>query len=165
MKLIHEGNQSAFCTLFNYYYPIVYSHIYRIVRIPIEAEDLTMESIEKAFKAIKFYKPTAKFSTWLIRIAKNHTFDFLNKRKIKFAGLENIDEICFENPETIYLRNERLRILETNIGKLRPEYKKVIELYYFEDYSYKELSGTLNVPVNSISVFMNRAKKQLKKLA
>ena len=58
-----------------------------MIRDPDFAEDLVQDIFLKAFKSLKNYKNDHAFSTWLYRIARNHTIDYLRKKKIETLSI------------------------------------------------------------------------------
>jgi RNA polymerase sigma-70 factor (ECF subfamily) len=164
MLLIKNRDQKAFCLLFNYYYPFVFRTIHKIVKLNIEAEDLAMVSIEKAFLNIDKYKPICTFSSWITSIARNTAFDFIKKRQLLYDGIENLVVTCKENPENIFIDQEKLEILEKKIDKLQPSYKKLIEILGYDCTPYDTLKKEYKDKKGDLYVEICRARKELKKL-
>ena len=65
------------------------------------------------------------------------------------------------SPEQGMINNQNLNKILNTIKSLRKEYRKILQLRFFEDYSYKEISKELNQPLNTIKVKILRAKKLL----
>ena len=78
-----RGHEPAFRELLTRYERPVFSLIYRMVRNRTRAEDLAQEAFIRAFNAIGSYKTSYKFSNWILKIANNHTIDYLRKRKLE----------------------------------------------------------------------------------
>lgn len=154
----------------------IYFEIRKIVRNLEDAEDLTIDSLAKAFINIRQYRPEYKFSTWLNKIAANSAIDFLRKKKNNTISLDNWIEdkegqkIRFEldskelNPEELMERKQRARQLYKAVQKLRPGYADVVNLRYFRQYSYVEIAAKLNLPLGTVKGQLHRARKELYKL-
>ena len=65
------------------------------------------------------------------------------------------------SPEDDLINEQKLKSLKGKINKLKPSYKKVIELKYFNELSYKEISKKLKQPINNVKVRVMRAKRVL----
>ncbi|MDD4639280.1 MAG: sigma-70 family RNA polymerase sigma factor, partial [Bacteroidales bacterium] len=73
------GDQHSFSLLMERYYDPVYIYILQIIDNPDDAEDITQETFNKAFRNLSTYNSEWAFSTWLITIAKNSALDFYRK--------------------------------------------------------------------------------------
>jgi len=163
--LAKENNQNAFSFLLNRYWDDVYNFQLKRTNNESNAEDITIESFAKAFEKIKTYNDKFIFKTWVITISKNLHIDQLRKNKIKlnFNESDEFNIIIESSPsaEDNLINEQKLKSLKSKINKLKPSYKKVIELKYFDELSYKEMSTKLNQPINNIKVRVLRAKKVL----
>ena len=90
--LAAKGREMAFRELLSRYERPVFSLVYRMVRDRTLAEDLAQEAFIRAFNAIKSYKPKYKFSSWIFKIANNHTIDYLRKRKLDTPTLVSVSD-------------------------------------------------------------------------
>jgi len=133
-----------------------------------DAEDITIQTFSKAFDKIDTFKESYKFSTWLITISKNLHIDLLRKKKTSVTERTTDDEdrilgIIDESPtpEDKLIREQNLAKLLRDIKKLKPGYQEVINLRYFQELSYKDISEELGEPMNNIKVKLLRAKKLL----
>ncbi|QZE13521.1 sigma-70 family RNA polymerase sigma factor [Halosquirtibacter laminarini] len=169
-----EGKAEGYNYLLEYYYPQLYVCLRAMVNSDQEAEDLTIESLTKAFNSLPSYDKSYAFSTWIYRIARNHCIDYCRKRELPLmftdkhyllnAKADVRPSGYMETPETILLRQDMVIAVRDLVQKLSPHYCKLITLRYFHDYSYDELSKALNLSVDIIKVQLFRAKKRLKML-
>lgn len=163
------GNQKAFTVLMEKYQKSTYHVILKIVKSPEDTEDLVIETFSKAFDNIDKYSPEFAFSTWLYKIASNTCIDFLRKKSIEKISLENegktiLDNLNFStstNPETDMIKSQRIDKLQHVVNSMDEIFSRVIDLRYFKEYSYEEISEALNIPVTTIKVQLHRAKKIL----
>lgn len=164
-----KGSQIAFNFLLDKFWNDVYGFLLKRTENENDAEDITIQTFSKAFDKINTYNPEYKFKTWLITISKNIHVDFIRKRKssIKHEKTEDHHEhvkgIIDESPsiEDKIITEQNLAKLLHDIKKLKPHYQDVINLRYFQELSYQEISNQLNEPMSNVKVKLLRAKKLL----
>jgi RNA polymerase sigma-70 factor (ECF subfamily) len=175
--LAAQGREGAFRELLTRYERPVFSLVFRMVRDRSLAEDLAQEAFIRAFNAIGSYNPSFKFSNWILKIANNHTIDYLRKRKLDTISIHGsphassseeeartrlVIEDRDERPDA-YVENRELGSeIEAAIGTLRPEYRTVILLRHVEGYSYEEIADTLELPLGTVKTYIHRARNELK---
>jgi RNA polymerase sigma-70 factor (ECF subfamily) len=170
-----NGDQSAFAELMGYYREALYFLLLRMVNSKEDAEDLTIETFEKAFRKIETYKPVYAFSTWLFRIATNHGIDFMRSvekrmndfyidKNVDFSNEQSKPSIISENslnPEEEIVSQQQKRILKKLVQKLPPDYRRIIVLRYFEEYSYGEIAKKLDLPLGTVKARLHRSRELL----
>jgi RNA polymerase sigma-70 factor (ECF subfamily) len=164
-----KGKQSAFNFLLDTYWREVYGFQLKRTQNEIEAEEITIQTFSKAFHKIDLFDEQYKFSTWLITISKNIHYDFLRKNKSSITAKTSTDnssyiyDIVDETPsiEDKLITEQNLAKLLRDIKQLKPKYQEVIQLRYFQELSYKEISVQINEPMNNVKVKLLRAKKLL----
>jgi RNA polymerase sigma-70 factor (ECF subfamily) len=164
-----EGNQIAFNFLLDTFWNDVYGFLLKRTENENDAEDIAIQTFSKAFDKIDSFDENYRFKTWLITISKNIHVDFLRKRKssISHENTENHNErvhgIIDETPsiEDKIITEQNLTKLLQDIKKLKPHYQEIINLRYFQELSYLEISKRLKEPMNNVKVKLLRAKKLL----
>lgn len=164
-----ENSQIAFNFLLDTYWNDVYGFLLKRTENENDAEDITIQTFSKAFDKIDSFNEKYKFKTWLITISKNIHVDFLRKKKKLVSHEkshdhdEHVRALIDESPtiEDKIITEQNLAKLLRDIKKLKPHYQEVINLRYFQEYSYEEISNELNEPMNNIKVKLLRAKKLL----
>jgi RNA polymerase sigma-70 factor (ECF subfamily) len=167
-----EGNEQAYSELLGRYKDSIYFMLLKMVNNSIDAEDLTIEAFSKAFKNIDQYSPNFAFSTWLYKIATNNCIDHLRKKRCNTISIDNessninIDaNIFFKtntlNPEEKIIQEQREKIVREIVNKLKPRYKRLIELRYFEELSYEEIATELEIPIGTVKAQLFRSKELL----
>jgi len=175
-KLIKQalvnGDQFAYAELLNFYRDPLYFMMLKMTNNPHDAEDLTIEAFGKAFKNLHQYTPEYAFSTWLFRIATNNGIDFIRKKKlgqtILNTNAENSQDTIANrvaekgmNPEEEFINGQKIKLMRELIHKLKPHYKKLIELRYFKEYSYEEIVDELGLPLGTVKAQLFRAREFL----
>lgn len=164
-----ENNQIAFNFLLDTFWNDIYGFLLKRTQNENDAEDITIQTFSKAFDKIHTYNDSFKFKTWLFTIAKNIHVDQIRKRKASVSHeqshdhTEKVHGIIDETPsiEDKIITEQNLAKLLQDIKKLKPHYQEVINLRYFQEYSYQEISDELNEPMNNVKVKLLRAKKLL----
>jgi RNA polymerase sigma factor (sigma-70 family) len=164
-----KGKQSAFSFLLDRYWNEVYGFQLKRVNSEYEAEDIAIETFSKAFDKIDTFDENYSFSTWLITISKNIQIDKSRKKNASIysqtsdTSEEQVKKIIDDSPtpEDILITDQNLAELLLFIKKLKPHYQDVINLRYFQEMSYNEISEALNEPLNNVKVRLLRAKKLL----
>lgn len=163
------GDQVAFTSLLDYYWNEVYGFMLQRTQNETDAEDITIETFAKAFDKISSYNPDFQFNTWLISIAKNVHIDMLRKkRSTLFVDITDEEDnqaynIADSSPsaEDKLITEQNLSRLLQFIKELKPHYQEVIQLRYFQELSYQEISEELQEPLSNVKIKLLRAKKLL----
>ena len=159
----------AFSQLLDRYWHEVYHYQLKRTQNENDAEDITIQTFSRAFDKIDTYDPRYAFSTWLIAISKNLHVDLLRKRKRNVLestenhGADAMKFILDETPsaEDQLIIEQNLKTLLRFLKRLKPAYRQVIDLRYFQEQSYAEIADQLGEPVNNVKVKLLRAKKLL----
>ena len=164
-----DGNQAAFRFLLDTFWPNVFNYQLKRTKSENDAEDITIQTFSKAFDKIHTFDDQYVFKTWLITISKNVHIDLLRKKNSSISTETTIEQeekvylVVDENPtpEDKIIREQNLAELLRDIKQLKPKYQEVIQLRYFQELSYKEISKQINEPMNNVKVKLLRAKKLL----
>jgi RNA polymerase sigma-70 factor (ECF subfamily) len=163
-----KNDQKAFNYLLDLYWDDVYGFQLKRVQNENDAEDITIQTFSKAFDRIETFNENYTFKTWLITISKNIHIDLVRKEKNTIKPVISKDDnsvlqILDESPtvEDKLITEQNLANLLRDIKKLKPHYQKIINLRYFQELSYKEISKELEEPINNVKVKLLRAKKLL----
>ncbi|WGH76540.1 sigma-70 family RNA polymerase sigma factor [Tenacibaculum tangerinum] len=163
-----KGNQISFNYLLDTFWSSVYGFQLKKTQNDNDAEDITIQTFSKAFDKIQTFDENYQFKTWLIAISKNVYIDLLRKKKsaIYTQTTEAQEEVYAvaddaPSPEDKIITEQNLAKLLKDIKKLKPKYQEVINLRYFQELSYKEISEQIGEPINNVKVKLLRAKKLL----
>ncbi|MDQ5952167.1 MAG: hypothetical protein QG626_294 [Patescibacteria group bacterium] len=135
------------------------------------SEDLLQEVFINAYQNLAGFDQSLSFSSWIYRIAHNVVISHFRKQKVRPEGNLHIDsedvlaklygDDDVEAAADGQLNAERLR---KAMEKLKPLYRDILVLRYFEQFEYQEISDVLRIPMGSVAVSLHRAKKQLRSL-
>lgn len=135
---------------------------------PEAAKDILQESFIKAYSNLNDYNPAFSFSTWIYRITHNETMSHFRKQKNRprvvadessLYVFETIpDELDIAGDADITLRGKAVAEALVNV---RPQYKEVLVLRFFEDKSYDEIANILRIPTGTVATYLARGKAEL----
>ena len=171
--LVSSWEIDAFYCIVEKYEKKLLKYILRITNISYEeAENILQEIFIKAYTKINSYNSDYSFSSWIYRIAHNHTIDYYKKNKnkqnidlnywnwddenINFLELLESDENISKNIENKELNFKIKEILNT----LDLKYKEILILKFLEERNYREISDILKIPEWTVATLINRWKKQ-----
>jgi len=129
-----------------------------------DIEDIVQQVFLKAYINIQSFDSSKKFSSWLYRIAHNEFINAIKKKKREPLPFFDPDSI-FPHPlskepaDRSAQEKEVFDMADKCLDKLKPGYREVIILYYFQELSYKEIADILHIPVSTVGVKIKRAKK------
>jgi RNA polymerase sigma-70 factor (ECF subfamily) len=136
-----------------------------------EAEDILQDGFIKIWKNIKAYDTSLTLENWIFRIIHNETISYWRK-KTSFAKDHVVDidneKIQFLLPtDEVYdfEKDNGYKIIEEILPLLKPEYREVLVLKFFENKSYEEISDILKIPEGTVATRINRAKKSFRDLS
>lgn len=150
--------------LYLQYSDAVHNYIFLIVGNQETAEDLTHDTFVKVQHSLERYKGDASYKTWLFKIARNSTYDFLRrKRLVQFVPFTSIDiEDNLLTPVAYLNKKESTNELYVAIKKLKLAYQEVIILRYIHELSIEETAAILNWSVSKVKSKTFIATKKLK---
>ncbi|PKH51182.1 RNA polymerase subunit sigma-70 [Tenacibaculum sp. Bg11-29] len=169
IQLAKKGNQLSFNFLLDTFWGNVYHYQLSKIKNDNDAEDITIRTFSKAFDKIQTFDEKYQFKTWLISISKNVYIDSLRKKKtfILLDTSKEQEEAAFRvvdnspSPQDKIITEQNLAKLLKDIKKLKPKYQEIINLRFFQELSYKEISETIGEPMNNVKIKLLRAKKLL----
>lgn len=167
-----QGDERAYTELLRLYRESVYYMMLKMIGNKDDAEDLTIEVFGKAFKRLVSYDTSWAFSTWLFKIASNNCIDQIRKKKkqknpisIDSSYSDDDDESTIDleadvlNPEEKLMRGQRIKEMHRIVEQLKPKYRLLVEMRYFKELSYEEISEELELPLGTVKAQLFRARE------
>lgn len=167
------GQAKAYEDLLARYRKPVHYLVLRMVKNAADAEDLTQETFAKAFRHLARFTPDFAFSTWLFRIATNHTLDFFRRKKLPTYSLQasvaggDGDPLFLEvadrnpDPQQVLIRAQRKELIQQLVARLPARYARVVRLRYFDELQYEEIAVLLALPLGTVKAQLFRARELL----
>jgi RNA polymerase sigma factor (sigma-70 family) len=144
---------SAFSQLLDIYQERLYWHIRKIVVTHENADDVLQNTFIRIYKSIQNFQEKSSLHTWMYRIAYNESIRFLDKNKKK--DYDNIDDISESNLEVLFEDeyfdgDEIQKKLTKIINKFSVKQKRVFQMKYFDDLSFRKISEILEVSESTL---------------
>ena len=136
---------------YDQYYRLAYSYVHN----EADAGDIVQNGAYKAIRSSSDLKEVRYAATWLYRIMLNEIFSFCKQKKTEPLE-EGNDEPHYEDAYENFDLKHALELLP-------PRDRMIVELKYFEDMKLAEIAETLQMPEGSVSAYLTRAKRELKK--
>lgn len=172
-RAVEQHDQAAYAELLDRYKESVFYLLMKMVNNRDDAEDLTIEAFGKAFKNIEQYTPNFAFSTWLFRIATNNCIDFIRKKRMVTVSLDKTfegddgGEMTMDvrsntlDPEENLIRKQKNVLMQSLVTKLKPRYRTLVEMRYFQELSYEEIAEKLDLPIGTVKAQLFRSREFL----
>lgn len=179
LRLIREtlaGQQDSFAKLMTKHQPILMNSARRMLGNEQEAEDVVQQVFIEAFRHLKEFRGEARFSTWLYSISLNRCRNQIRSRKRRQAisldaPVGNSDEgPQLQVADTEQRHDQRLETrmeaawVRVKLNELSPDYREIFRLHYFADLPLQEVATRLKRPLNTVKVYLHRARKELYEL-
>ena len=168
-----KGDQRAYADLMRFYREPIYLMLLRMTHNPTDADDLTIDTFGKAFCQLHTYTPSNTFATWLFAIASNNGIDYIRRRHLATVSLSDItvhnDDDSYDyplpsqdaNPEEALISSQRGELLRDVVRQLKPRYRPIVEMRYFQELSYDEIAQKLSMPLGTVKIQLRRARQLL----
>ena len=161
------GDTQAWGDLYREYAPAIFRFCRRAMPTREDAEDATMEIFMKLRDKLVQYDPSRSFTAWLYKIAANHCWDMLRRKKARHdKDMDDITEVPLECPEP----NQLEKLIEERTGeevrraldKLGLRARMALVMRYYSDMSYDEIAEALGVRRQFVGVVLLRARHELR---
>jgi len=175
MLRVKTGDQSAFDYLVQKYRRPMVSFMYRMARNSSVAEDLAQEVFLRVYRSRETYEPSAKFTTWLYRIATNlavnHARDTRHERPEVQVSLDEQDEetgTTIElpdgtmNAEQMIVRRERMLAIRKKVEALPEQQRLAVIMHKYQQMDYKQIAEVLKKSESATKSLLFRAYETLR---
>jgi RNA polymerase sigma-70 factor, ECF subfamily len=170
---VKAGDELSFELLLQRYRTPLVNFLYRMVRDAATAEDLAQEAFLRVFRARKKYAPSAKFTTWLFRIATNLALNAL--RDGRYHQLEISMDESGENDQPVMeiadrgpdmeerlMVRDRAQVIWKAVSSLPEKQRAAVLLHKYQDMDYNEIAGILECSESALKSLLFRAYENLR---
>jgi RNA polymerase sigma-70 factor (ECF subfamily) len=158
-----RGGAQALATLLQMNYAVVLRYLVKLTMDARAAEDAAQDAMERAIRSFASYDPDrAKFSTWLVAIARNSWLDAMRKNRRAGPMPENAGEEDggAADPYAELIEGDELL---SALGKLDARARTPVTMCYMLGYSYEEIAGHMKIPLGTVKSRISNALKRLRK--
>lgn len=161
-----KGKRQAQNVLMDLFWRNVYNYAFSKTHDEEEAEDIAIETFTKVFAKLKLYNSDFDFKTWALSIAHNTMVDHFRKSPGLNYSLDDenypIDiQEDLPSPEESLIQKQDNDALQNHLQKLKPEYRRILELRFLEEKTYKEIAEELDLTMANVKVRLLRARQLL----
>jgi RNA polymerase sigma-70 factor, ECF subfamily len=158
-----RGSAQALATLLQINYTVVYRYLVKLTMDARAAEDASQDAMERAIRSFQSFDPSkARFSTWLIAIARNRWLDEIRKNKRIQPMAESQPEESVKAGDQYSELIERDELLAA-LSKLDAKARTPVTMCYLLGYSYDEVAGAMKIPLGTVKSRISNAVRQLRK--
>ncbi len=172
MLRVREGDDTSFGLLLDRHRAPVVHFLYRMVQNDAVSEELAQEVFLRVYRSRATYAPTAKFTTWLFRIATHLALNWIRDGK-KEKGQESLDEelldgvqrqVALEQPtvEQSMVYEVKLREIREAIGMLPEKQRAAVMMHKYEELEYSQIAKALNCSESAVKSLLFRAYETLR---
>lgn len=169
IERVLNGDVNAFTSLVRRHQNWVFTIALRITGNREDAEEIAQDVFLKAYRSLKTYKGSSKFSTWLYSIAYNTAISKTRKKKITSSALEDaVVENYTENEIiedlSVLSKDEQMLYAEKVMDRLSPESYLMVKLFYLNGNSTEEISAITGLSLSNVKVKLHRTRKKMYQL-
>lgn len=175
-------NKEAWNKIYRQYNRFVFTIAKNVLHDDDEAEDVSQEIFLRLTEQFGSYNQTMPFRPWLASVVKNFCINHLKKKNSKptrYIGVLSDEGFEEQAEATTYFKTadpnaqtsleyavakERRKTIDDILNQMKPEFREVLELKYFEDKSYDEIANTINKPIGTVMSRLFNARKKMKVL-
>ncbi len=173
MLRVREGDGDSFALLLERHRTPVVHFLHRMLQNRAVAEELAQEVFFRVYRARASYEPTAKFTTWLFRIATHLALNSIRDGKNE-KGHESVDNErengrplqladCRPTVEDELLRAARLNEVRRSIASLPEKQRAAVLMHKYEEMDYSQIASVLGCSESAVKSLLFRAYETLRK--
>jgi RNA polymerase sigma-70 factor (ECF subfamily) len=172
MLRVRDGDGACFALLLDKYRVSVAHFLFRMVQDPSVSEELAQEVFLRVYKSRATYEPTAKFTTWLYRIATHLALNWLRDRKSE-RGQERLDEATEDGPvrevpdqsptvEHRMVHRAKVEEVRQAVAALPDKQRAAVLMHKYEDMDYSQIAKVLSCSESAVKSLLFRAYETLR---
>lgn len=178
-----EGEEAAWAELFERFYPATARFVHQLSHefTAEDTEEICQETFLAVIRKLDSFNGKCQFQSWLFRVAGNKARDYLERQAAlkrggglkplsldaedPHTGLRPDIAAAQPTPDAALLHTENLALVKVALSTLDPPCREIIELRYFGDLGYDEISQLLNLNPKTVSSRLSKCLDKLEKVA
>ena len=162
-----QGSEKAWLSLIKRYEKRLYNYAYRMGGNPDDARDMLQEILMSVYRNLGSYRGEGVFAAWLFRLASFRCTDFLRRRRPQVYNSDELDLMADEQldrqPEVDMMGTQQNREVLRLMNSLSREQRLVVELKFFQHFTFDEIGGQLGISSNTAKTRLYSALKSMRK--
>ena len=165
IEAIAARERNAMRCLFLRHNARVYRFVLRFVGDVTAAKDLTNDVFVDVWIQAGKFKGQSSVSTWLLAIARYKAVSALRRRTTETSAIDKLAIVdSSDNPETLFEKQDRSRIVRECVLKLSREHREIVDLLYYYEKSMQEVSKIARIPLGTVKSRASYARRKLSNL-
>lgn len=158
------GDADAYGDLMVRYEAKLHRYVTFLIHNQTAASDVVQMTFIKAYQNLRGFNAKYKFSSWIYRIAHNEAMNEIKRsRHISDDDIDELPEVGYDpRLDEIFDKAILKKDVHACLKMLEPKYREVVQLIYFENMKYDEVSDILHIPTSTVGVWLSRAKTKLR---
>lgn len=167
MLRVRDGDSTSFALLLERHRAPVIHFLYRMIQNQALAEELAQEVFLRVYRSRESYEPTAKFSTWLFRIATHLALNWIRDRRHE-KGTETIDDPVRQFSDGVptveqrLVRQARLAEVRAAIETLPEKQRAAVLMHKYQEMEYSQIAAVLECSESAVKSLLFRAYETLR---
>lgn len=163
IEAFQQGDEFAFVGIYNRYKGGVYAFCLKMLRDSDQAQDVMQDTFLRVYENRARLLKTASFKSWLYTIARNQCLNTL-RRSSRHVGLDEHTEsilVTSETPISAMEKSEQIRFVSQFLESLNPEYREVLILREYQNFSYEEIAAVTRSTLSAVKSRLFKARRKL----
>ncbi|KGE16023.1 RNA polymerase sigma factor [Sphingobacterium deserti] len=169
ISLLRKRDQRAFNYLYDNYSGALYGVVIRIVLHKNYADEVIQDIFVKIWNHVElFNEEKGRLYTWMINIARNTSIDYIKSKRVQNEQKnQSLPDVVNSSETHRYADMDQMTKVDfigmsSVLGKLKPDWKRLIEMAYYEGYTQQEISEQLEMPLGTVKTRIRAALLQLR---
>ena len=162
---ILQGEWRNYAILVDKYEAKVFNYVNYLMSNREDAEEMVQDTFIKAYRSLNQFRGDAAFSTWLIRIAHHNCLTHFRKKVPDKVSLDTVANTSFDHmtnaPSQNLDSNDRQKALFQALGKLKPDERATVTLFYYQELSLQEICDVTDLSLSNVKILLHRSRKKL----
>lgn len=165
MQLLKQSDSEAFTEIYNRYWMILYTHVYKMLRDEEETKDSVQEIFSKLWLRSDQLTSNENLGGYLFRSARNQVFNIIEKRQVRRNHMRSMIDYFDRKDASVVDSMDGKRIqqlIDLEIQKLPPRMRRIFELSRKDELTHQEIAEELNLSYQTVKKQVQKALKIIK---